>query len=152
MGSILILIVVSYRFEKTIAELEKDGCKDKDILGLLRSFEKNNKKIDQAYNKCAVTEAEMVADGGEAGRKDIGQAAEADKKYLKLADLMKFTKKVEDLVDTELGTLQSYILQNTSARKQYLDLQQFKEHVHNWSVGVWRDRMPADQKIMPSDE
>lgn len=33
-----------------------------------------------------------------------------------------------------------------------MDLQEFKEHVHNWSVSVWRDRMPAAQKLLPSEE
>ena len=60
--------------------------------------------------------------------------------------------KIEDIVDTELGTLRNHILQNTSARKQHMSLLQFKEHVHNWAIEVWRDRMPDDQRIMPTDD
>ena len=106
------------RFERTIAEMRSDGCKKSDIIGLAESFAAKDRAIELAYAAPSVTEAEIAA-GGEAGRRDIGQQASEDSgtKYLKLSDLMQFTNRVEDLVDTELGTLRNYILQNTSARK-----------------------------------
>lgn len=142
-----------FRYEKAIVELRNEGCSEEDIIGLLQSFAEKEPEIAKAYGELAVTEAEMAA-GEEGGRKDIGQAPndDSEKKYLKLSDLSQFTNRVEDVVDTELGTLRNYILQNTSARKQYLNLQQFEEHVQQWSVGVWRERIPPEQRIMPSDE
>lgn len=33
-----------------------------------------------------------------------------------------------------------------------MSLSELKEHVHNWAVEVWRDRMPEDQINMPSED
>ena len=107
-----------------MAELKNEGCQEEDILGLLESFAEKYEEMVKVYGELAVGEGETTG-GAEAGRKDIGQApgeGKEEKKYLKLSDLAQFTNQVEDLVDTELGTLRNYILQNTSARKQYLEL------------------------------
>lgn len=57
-----------------------------------------------------------------------------------------FLDKVEDIVNTGLDTLKNHILDNTSARKKYMDLTQFRQHVHHWAVSVWRERQPVQVK------
>ena len=123
-------------------ELKLDGCTEPDILKLLQQFAQHEKAIGEAFWNAGEVEA-----AGADARKDIGEfatGAAGSIRQLKVKELAKFMTKVEDIVDTELGTLLSHIQKNTSSRKQYLSLDQFKEHVHNWAVAVWRDRMPAE--------
>ncbi len=140
----------SIGFEKTIRDLKIDGCKEEDIIGLLQQFVKNEQNLIYVFDLVAVTEADIKNTADANGKKDIGEGGNgnntntAPKKFLKMTDLSKLMVKIEDIVDTELGTLRNHILQNTSARKLHMSFQQFKEHVHNWAVEVWRDRMPED--------
>ena len=64
----------------------------------------------------------------------------ADKLVLQMSDLTKFISKVEDIVDTELETLRSYIQKNSSERARTLNLTQFYDHVYLWGENIWFER------------
>ena len=57
-----------------------------------------------------------------------------------MGDLTKFISKVEDIVDTELETLRSYIQKNSSERSRSLSLSQFYDHIYLWGESIWFDR------------
>ena len=145
---------VGMNFERTLRDLKLDGCKEQDIIGLIKLFVQREQEIEASFSSIAVSEAEVKRVVEIGGKKDIGDgiAPSVPQQYIKLSDLQKLIQKVEDVVDTELGTLRNHILSNSSARKQYLSLSQFKEHFHNWAIEVWRDRMPAELRNQLSDD
>ena len=64
-------------------------------------------------------------------------ARTGEKYLLRMVDLTVFINKIEDVVDTELETLRTYILKNTDKNTLSIDLAQFYNYVYLWGESVW---------------
>ena len=90
----------------------------------------------------------MIAPQIESGKRDIGKSSTTRdaKLILEMSKLTIFISKIENIVDTELETLRSYILDNTSNRSTTLDLSMFYSHVFRWAEKVWMNRHSISEK------
>lgn len=81
------------RFDKYTDEMKAKGCKDEDILQLRDKFSENIKKIEKSFNKLSKSDDKL-------------------NKELSLDDFSQFITNIEEIVESELETLKSYIVAN----------------------------------------
>jgi hypothetical protein len=67
-------------------------------------------------------------------------ASKVDNQLLLIGDLTKFINKIENIVDTEVETLRSFIQKNCSERARTVSLPQFFDHIFLWAESIWFDR------------
>ena len=132
-----------FRYDKSVAKLRAGGCEDEDILQLMDLFSEKIEEVAKAFMDLALPKSQVTTS---TGKRDIGrspgrsQGKEVEEQVLRMSDLTQFINKVEDVADSELETLRTYILKNTSERSQTLDLASFYDHVYLWAEGVWHER------------
>jgi pyocin large subunit-like protein len=107
-----------YRYDKSVAKLRAGGCEDEDILQLMELFSEKAEEVGKVFMELAMPKSQISTT---AGKRDIGrsprsQGKDAEELVLRMSDLTQFINKVEDIADSELDTLRTYILKNTSER------------------------------------
>ena len=109
------------KFQQAIRDLQVKGCLEPDIVALLEVFAK---EIDQV--NAAIQTLIKVPDD-----------------YVRMSELSTVIDKCEVIVDSDLGTLKSFI-QTKNLLK--IDLPLFYDQVIQWSENVWQERKLLAEK------